>query len=84
MSGAIRPDLEIVNPREYAGQELHAYENVVVQQKEHDDMASQPDEDRLKQSEREPRRTSSSAQRSEPIRAPFLADGLELVRDSHC
>jgi hypothetical protein len=47
-------------------------------------MASQRNEDRVKQSEREPRRASSPAPRSEPIRPPFLAEGLELVRDSHC
>ena len=47
-------------------------------------MASQCDEDRLKQSEREPRRTSSSAPRTEPIRPPFLAEGLELIRGGHC
>jgi hypothetical protein len=48
-------------------------------------MASQRNEDRVKQSEREPRRaSSSSATQSEPIRPPFLAEGLELVRDSHC
>jgi len=84
MSAVIRPDLEIVNPREHAGQEPRAYENVVLQQKEHDDMASERNEDRLKQSECEPRRTSSSPPRTEPIRPPFLAEGLELIRGGHC
>ncbi|HWL20500.1 MAG TPA: hypothetical protein VNS33_12580 [Bradyrhizobium sp.] len=48
-------------------------------------MASESTEDRLKQGERETRRASpSSPAPSQPVRPPFLSDGLELVRDSHC
>jgi hypothetical protein len=52
---------------------------------EHDDMASERTEDLLKQGKREPRRDSApSTAPSKPIRAPFLSDGLESVRDTHC
>jgi hypothetical protein len=48
-------------------------------------LTSERTEDRLKQINRDPRRDSSSEQAgSKPMRAPFLNDGLELVRDSHC
>jgi len=48
-------------------------------------MASESTEDRFKQSKREPRRDSSSSTvPSQPLRPPFLNDGLEGVRDSHC
>jgi hypothetical protein len=38
-----------------------------------------------KQDKRDPRRDPSSATiPSKPIQPPFLSDGPELVRDSHC
>jgi hypothetical protein len=56
-----------------------------MQHKEHDDMSTETSETRLKQSTRETRREpSSSTAPSQPISAPFLSDGIEQVRDSHC
>jgi hypothetical protein len=48
-------------------------------------MASKSIEDRLKQARREQSRdTSPSTAPSQPVNPPFLSDGPELVRDSHC
>jgi hypothetical protein len=48
-------------------------------------LASDSTEDRPKQDKREPHRDSSASPApSKPIRAPFLSDGPELIRDSHC
>jgi hypothetical protein len=48
-------------------------------------LASETTEDRPKQDKRELARDSSaSTAPSKPIRAPFLSDGPELVRDGHC
>lgn len=48
-------------------------------------LASESTEDRFKQGKREPRREpSSSTVPSQPLRPPFLSDGLEGVRDSRC
>jgi hypothetical protein len=48
-------------------------------------LASASTKDGLKQDKRDPRRDSSSATApSNPIQPPFLSDGPELVRDSHC
>jgi hypothetical protein len=48
-------------------------------------MTSASTKDGLKQDKRDPRRDSSSATApSNPIQPPFLSDGPELVRDSHC
>jgi hypothetical protein len=56
-----------------------------MQHKEHDDMSSETSEPRSKQDNRETRREpASSTGPSQPVRAPFLSDGLEQVRDSHC
>jgi hypothetical protein len=47
--------------------------------------ASETTEDGIKQRKREPRRDSSSSTApSQPLPPPFLSDGLEAVRDSHC
>jgi hypothetical protein len=50
--------------------------------------ARESTEDRFKHGKREPRRDSSSSVTatvpSHPLRLPFLNDGLEAVRDSHC
>jgi hypothetical protein len=56
-----------------------------MQHKEHDDMTSETTETRSKPSKHEARREpSSSTGPSQPLRAPFLNDGVEQVRDSHC
>jgi hypothetical protein len=66
-------------------EELRGRKNVVMQHKERDDMSSETTETRFKQGKRETRREpSSSTGPSEPVRAPFLNDGIEQVRDSHC
>jgi hypothetical protein len=47
-------------------------------------LASASTKDR-QQDKRDPRRDSSSANvPSNPVQPPFLSDGPELVRDSHC
>jgi hypothetical protein len=66
-------------------EELRARKNVVVQRKERDDMFSETTETRVEKGKRDTRREpSSSTGSSEPVRAPFLNDGIEQVRDSHC
>jgi hypothetical protein len=66
-------------------EELRARKNVVVQRKERDDMFSETTETRVEKGKRDTRREpSSSTGPSEPVRAPFLNDGIEQVRDSHC
>ena len=48
-------------------------------------MSTETSETRPKQSKREPRREpSSSTGPSQPVTAPFLSDGIEQIRDSHC
>jgi hypothetical protein len=72
--------------------ELRARKNVVMQQgrmtRNMMTLARESTEDRFKHGKREPRRDSSSSVTatvpSQPLRLPFLNDGLEAVRDSYC
>jgi hypothetical protein len=48
-------------------------------------MSSEAAETHLSQNKREARREASSPARpAQPVCAPFLSDGIEQVRDSHC
>jgi hypothetical protein len=56
-----------------------------MQHKEHDDMSTDTSETGRKQSKRETRREQSSSKApAQPVSAPFLSDGIEQIRDSHC
>jgi hypothetical protein len=58
-------------------QQYHMTRNIMT-------LASASPKDR-QQDKRDPRRDSSSANvPSNPVQPPFLSDGPELVRDSHC
>jgi hypothetical protein len=48
-------------------------------------MSTETSKTPLKQGKRETRpEPSSSTGPSQPVTAPFLSDGIEQVRDSHC
>jgi len=65
--------------------ELRRLENVVLQQMEHDDMASDNRRDQRAVSERDQIKDSRSPTRPSPRPGPpVLNDGLESLRSGHC
>lgn len=64
--------------------ERDAVENVVMQQMEHDDMASEQHQDKSAENPRKPQDRQSRQPEQPQIQPPLLSDGPELVRDSHC
>jgi hypothetical protein len=69
------------NPRE----ERDARENVVMQQMEHDDMASEQHRDESAIAGRKPPGDRQPPSPQQPqIPSPLSSDGPELLRDSHC
>jgi hypothetical protein len=47
-------------------------------------MSDETTETQVEQSKRETRREPSSPTGSQKARAPFLNEGIEQIRDSHC
>jgi hypothetical protein len=65
--------------------ELRGLENVVLQQMEHDDMASENHRDNRTTPERDQLKGSRLPVRpSPPSTSPILNDGLESLRSIHC
>jgi len=65
--------------------ERAASKNVVMQQMEHDDMATEDASNKPAATGRKPPRDQRSPSPQQPqIQPPLLNDGPELLRDSHC
>jgi hypothetical protein len=64
--------------------ELRWHNNVVLQQTEHDDMASDNRSDQRAAPSREPRKVIHSIPASPQGGPPNFSGGLELPRSSHC
>jgi len=67
----------------YRRPEPVAYKIVVMQQSEHDDMASDNNSSKTAATQRKPGPRIPSPQLPQ-IQPPLLNDGQEQVRDSHC
>jgi hypothetical protein len=61
-----------------------AGKNVVLQHKEHDDMATERDDSRNDNERERPRALRPSKTPSEPILPPLINEGPEMIRSSHC
>jgi hypothetical protein len=65
--------------------ELPGGKNVVLQQLEHDDMASEHQSDKPAIPERDqPRQVRPPSQPAPQRRPPLQIDGIELLRDGNC
>src|SRR5215204_3314534 len=61
-----------------------AQKNVVMQQMEHDDMASEDQKERPFERPEHVKDSRSGKERPSENPSPLMSDGPELVRDTHC